>query len=181
MSELITSADDSMTKLSKEFGTVYDPSEPLVEEVKKELVEIEDRKNQLVKHDPNLALQDKEFLQQDIKSLILCTRSVLDKLNGELKVGARQGMFEAFAKLTEAATKQYTELRELNQAVVELQLKSSQSLDAINNMGTSKISMTPDQVLDLIDNARANSSINAIEAEFEVADDRDNRKSRHEG
>ena len=72
--------------------------------------------------------------------------------------------------MIQALTGAIKELRELNTTIVELKMKDNR-LD--NNIANKKISLTANQLLDMIDKAKKSSQINAIEVDFTVDEKED--------
>lgn len=138
-----------------------------VQEVGKNLEIIENKKNEIqTKVNAPLLFQDQEFIRTDLRTLIMSARTVMHKVEQDIKIGTDNRKIEVYAKLLEAIGKQYTSLIELNKSIFDAQVQTG-SVD-ITNIGNNKISLSSEQLLDMINKASQNSSINAIEAKFEI-------------
>jgi len=139
-------------------------------EVKKDMELIEAKKNSLVKKvESKSVFQDQDFIQSELRSLIMSARTVMYKVEQDIKIGVDSRKIEVYAKLVEAIGKQYQSLIELNKSIFEAKVQTGQ-VD-ITNIGNNKISLTSEQIVDMIDDARKNSQMNAIETEFEIDDE----------
>ncbi|MFA5150861.1 MAG: hypothetical protein WC433_08220 [Candidatus Omnitrophota bacterium] len=132
----------------------------IIEAKKQDLV------NRVAVHQVPIMFQDQSYLQEELKSLILQTRTTLNKVEQDIKIGAEPRKIEVYAKLVESIGKQYTSLIELNKAIFEAQVATNQ-VD-INNIGNNKIALTSDQLLDMINKASSNSQMKDIDAHFEI-------------
>jgi hypothetical protein len=141
-----------------------------VENVEKDIQQIEEKKNEIaqVVHSPAI-IQDQNFIQDELKALIMSANVVKAKVEKDIKIGAKDRTIEVYAKLVESIGKQITSLAELNKDVFKLALESGQA--DITNIGNNKISMTSDQLLDMIEAAKDRSEMNKIDAEFEIKDE----------
>lgn len=160
--------------LSSAFNVENIASADTVEELQNQIQLIENKKNLLVQQKNNNAIifQDQKFIQTEVRSLIAATRAVMVKLEQNLKIGSPAREFEVYAKLVDSVGNQYKSLLDLNKAVFDAQVETNQ-ID-INNVGNKKISLTSDQLLDLVDKARDESQMNAIEADFTIDDANEN-------
>ena len=161
--------DDMIDKLNDKFDADFDPDEDTKElmKVRDEVQIIEQKKNVLeVKARAGL-LEDKEFIREDLKTLITQARMVMTKLEGELKFGCTGKMYEAYAKLVDSIGNQYKQLTELNTKVAELELEYGK-WDIGGMKSGDKISLNPSQLLDIIETAKNNSQLKEIDTDFEV-------------
>ena len=141
-----------------------------VEEVKKDITTIEQKKSIIeAKAKSPAVFEDQEFIQTELRSLIMSARTVMYKVEQDIKIGADNRKIEVYAKLLESIGKQYTSLLELNKHIFDAQVTMGQ-VD-IENIGDNKISLSPEHLLDMINKAKENSQMNAIEADFEVDDE----------
>ena len=145
-------------------------------QIENKINEIEERKNELVnkKNIPLKLLQDQSFLQEELRSLILNARTVMHKLENDIKVGTPARMYEVYAKLLDAIGNQYRVLLDLNKAIFEA--KKDDNKININNIGSNKISLTSEQLLDMVDKAKERSEMNKIEVDFKIESEKDERK-----
>jgi len=141
-----------------------------VEEVQQDMEMIEAKKNEIAqKINFPVMFEDQGFIQRELKSLIMSARTVMTKVEQDIKIGCPPRQVEVYAKLVESIGKQYTSLLDLNKTVFEAAVEAKQ-VD-INNIGNNKISLTSEQLLDMINGAKENSQMNAIDADFEVEDE----------
>jgi len=141
-----------------------------VEEVSKDIKVIDSQKKVLETKANNIELfEDKNFIQTELKSLIMSARTVMYKVEQDIKIGCSDRRVEVYAKLVETIGKQYQSLMELNKNIFEAGLQVGEM--GIGDIGNNKISLTSDQLLDMINKASANSQMNEIEATFEVHDE----------
>jgi hypothetical protein len=106
----------------------------------KEAEEFKEKKNELVKRSEKVTLEDKEFLQDEIKQLIYQGKCVLDKINKDLKLGSQPRMFEVYGSVFNSVMTGIKELRELNKNVADIEIKHNPSggLSSVNLKLTAK-------------------------------------------
>lgn len=140
-----------------------------VEEVQEEMNLIETKKKEIETKVKNpLVFQDQEFIRNDLRSLIMSARTIMYKVEQDIKIGADARKVEVYAKLVESIGKQYQALLELNKSIFDAEVQSGR-ID-IENIGDNKISLSSEQLLNMINKASAGSQMNAIEADFEIND-----------
>jgi hypothetical protein len=145
------------------------------EEFKKiiqEVDSIENKKNAIIAQTSTIPIlfQDQDFIRTELRSLIMSARTVMYKVEQDIKIGADNRKIEVYAKLLESIGKQYTSLIELNKNIFDAQFQTG-SVD-LKNIGTNKISLSSDQLLDMINKAGEGSQMHAIEAKFSIEDER---------
>lgn len=69
-----------------------------------------------------VTLEDKEYMELEIKTLIQSAKFVMDKLEEDVKIGAKPRVYEVYATLTKAVLDSIKELRELNLSIENLKL-----------------------------------------------------------
>jgi hypothetical protein len=111
-------------------------------------------------------IEDKEYLQEEIKLLIEQGKRVLDKIDKDLKLGSQPRMFEVYGSVFNSVMTGIKELRELNKNVADIELKSN----PVPTQG--KIELTASEFSKLIkmqtkEIANNNMKDNAIEAKVE--------------
>lgn len=170
MSELSAAFDG----LNTAFNTSYDHDDVDAEDVKavqvieNEIADIEKRKNDV--KTGLIEMQDSDFLTKEIKSLVLSSRGVLQRLDDEIKIGSNGRMWEVYAAMMNAISNQYKELRMLNESIVKFSME--QKHKNINDIqGNDKIALTADQLLDMVKAASDKSEMNNVKAEFTIEDD----------
>jgi hypothetical protein len=158
--------DSPLNKMSEVFDTTF--SGDNIEEIKHEIEVIDEKKNAIANKDiKSITLEDQAFLQDELKTLIMISRTILSRLESDIKIGTPIRNYEVCAILLNAVTNQYKELRELNKAIADIQINQGRLNNNNSNTGN-KISLTADQLLNMVDKARARSDINKIEAVFKV-------------
>jgi len=148
-----------------------------ISEFKDEISVIEIKKTDIVNRvNSQLVFQDQEFIQTELRSLIMSARTIMYKVEQDIKIGADSRKIEVYAKLVEAIGKQYTSLMELNKQIFDAQFQKGE-VD-INNIGDNKISLSSEQLLDMIKSASKNSQMNEIDAKFEIKDEHINKSKK---
>lgn len=138
-----------------------------VELVKNDIQTIENRKEIVKAQAKNPAVfQDEDFIRSELRTLIMSTRTVQYKVEQDIKIGCDNRKIEVYSKLIESIGKLYNSLLELNKSIFEARVKTGQ-VD-IEDIGNNKISLSSEQLLDMINKASERSEMNAIEADFEV-------------
>jgi hypothetical protein len=135
--------------------------------VEKDIKLIEVKKEDIINQSkvPTL-FKNQEFIQTELRSLIMSARTIMYKVEQDIKIGTDSRKIEVYAKLVEAIGKQYVSLIELDKHIFEAQVLTN-TVD-IGNIGSNKISLSSDQLLDMIIKAGEGSQMNAIEAKFEI-------------
>ncbi len=138
-----------------------------LEEIQNDVSLIETKKNEIEQKAKNqIVFQDQEFIRKDLRSLIMSARAIIYKVEQDIKIGTATSKIEAYSKLLESIGKQYQALLELNKSIFDAQVQTGQ-ID-IENIGDNKISLSPEQLLDMVIKANESSQMNAIEADFKV-------------
>ncbi len=168
------SDNEAMDLMAESLDTEFESDEE-VKELKNQIQVIEDKKNELAKAVNTMpSLKDQGYMNDQIKTLILGSRTVLTKLEQDIKVGSQARMYEVYAKLLESVLKQFTELRILNETIHKIEVDYKKDKVDITNIGDQPIPLTADQLLAIVDNARESSQMGAIDAEFTI--DENDRK-----
>ncbi len=151
--------NETFDKLDNEFNT------PATEPVK-EIQAFEQQKNELIEKTTQIkTLEDKQYLQTEVKSLIENSKRVLDTIQKDIKIGAPPRMVEVYAKLLSSTLEGIKELRELNQTIANMQMfkdPEEQPKASIN------VKMTAKELIQMMKEARESSQIKAVEANFSV-------------
>ena len=167
MSELSAAFDG----LNTAFDTSYeDDAEEVkaVQVIENEIADIEKRKNDV--KSGLIQMDDADFLTKEIKSLVLSSRDVLQRLDDEIKIGSNGRMWEVYAGMMNAISNQYKELRQLNESVVKFNIEQKHK-NIGDVQGGDKIALTADQLLDMVRAASEKSEINKVEANFTIEDE----------
>ncbi len=159
-------------KLNMSFNSEDDEDKELKDDNKETSREIEvlkDLKKDLQEAVSGMVLGDQEYMRKEIKLVITSAKTVMKKLETDIKVGSHPRSHEVYAKMVQSVTDALRELRELNKTILDVKKEGNE-----NSGGNGKkIALTGSQLLDLIDNARKNSQMNAIEADFTIDESED--------
>jgi hypothetical protein len=148
-----------------------------VKEAESLITKIEDNKKAVEASTDETTIDDKEYLEFELKTLIQSTRRVLDVLEQDVKIGSQPRVFEVFGTLTKTVIDGIKELREMNLSIAQLKLQK-EKLD-VRKAESKNIPQLPNQVnislsgrelFNMVSNATKNSQLNEIDAEFEVVD-----------
>lgn len=157
--------------LTSAFNINDEEFKKIIKDVDRDMSLIESKKNKIQsKIKSPLLLQDEDFIRTEIRSLIMSARTVMYKVEQDIKIGTDNRKIEVYAKLIEAIGKQYTSLIELNKNIFDAQVQVG-AVDIKNIGANNKISLSSEQLLDMINKANENSQMNAIEAKFEIEDE----------
>lgn len=96
----------------------YDPNK-IVEKAEKDIVSLAKSSSKI---GDATTLEDKEYMELEIKTLISSAKFVMDKLEEDVKIGAKPRVYEVYATLTKAVLDSIKELRELNLSIENLKL-----------------------------------------------------------
>ena len=157
--------------LTSAFNINDDDLKKMIKDVDRDMSIIETKKTAIetISKLPTALFQDQEFIRTELRSLIMSARTVMYKVEQDIKIGTDNRKIEVYATLIEAIGKQYNSLLELNKTIFEAQVKTG-TVD-IKNIGDNKISLSSEQLLDMINKANEGSQMNAIEAKFEIEDE----------
>ena len=145
-------------------------AENVIESIQQEIESIDTKKDDIVKMVDDGVLRDASFLQTEIKSLLLSSKRVLETLENDIKVGAAPRMYEVYAKLLDAITSQFKELRNLNESVAKLIIENKKyELEEVKEEHKMLLSST--DALELYNRAKENSQMDTIDVEFDVLDE----------
>lgn len=124
---------------------------------------------------PQITIQDREYLQSRTKNLIDRCQDILDKLDSKIDeedvpVTRFLLICDTYSRIVNAASTHIRELRELNKMIMGIEAINAEQFikQAEEQKSGQTIKMSSSDLLKLIDNARCNSTMNAINAEFKV-------------
>lgn len=155
-----------------------------IDSTKKEVVELQTKKNEVKLSMTELSLldiEDREYIRNNIKMLITSTEMVLERLNEGVRIGATGAMIEGIAQVINAVAGLYKELREINTSFVKLnieaaKLKLKEPKDNAGGFSAdgNKITMTTKQLFQLVKDsqkdAKENSCLKSIDGKFDSKD-----------
>jgi hypothetical protein len=123
----------------------------------------------------NTELEDKEYLEFELKTLIANNRRVLDILEQDIKIGTKPRYHEVYATLTKSVLDGIRELRELNKTIADikfqkekLEVRKMQNSLPSTQMAHVNFQLTGKDLFDMINIAKRSSQLNAVDAVFEV-------------
>lgn len=170
------SDNGSLDKLSDRFDAEFEAeTSAAIAEIKGEIAEIEEKKNALVEQSKNLVMLDQDFIRDELKTLIIGARTVLTKLESDIKIGTAPRVYEVYARLIDSVTLQYRELRELNRDVANISIEQGKFNIGGMNKGET-IALKPEQLIDIIEAAKEKSQMGDIEVDFKVEDDKSRKE-----
>ncbi len=125
-----------------------------------------------------VTLEDKEYMEMEIKMLINSAKFVMDKLEEDVKIGAKPRVYEVYATLTKAVLDSIKELRELNLSIENLKL-SKEKLKLKKEIGsapsgTVNLQLSGKDMFKMIASAQAQAEQSRSEvpdAEYNVLDE----------
>lgn len=176
-----------MDQISKAFDMSFEPE---VQEASKEIEKINSvidtiQKSKLKTN--SLSLEDKDYLEFELKSLIASNQNIKARLEDELmKQGTKASMFEVYTLVCSTIQNALRELRQLNRdqidvviaerrmAVREKEVGVKNSINGPVTVNNSFI-MNSNDIDNMIRDAKLNSQLNDITIDF--AKDNDNVKS----
>ncbi len=158
---------NAFDKISESLGTSFSAA-PDFQHVQTELDSFEQKTNELktfLKEKDELTLEDEKYLSLETKLLIQGGKTVLDKLQEEIKQGSSPRIFEVYSQLLGSVLGGLRELRELNKMVLDIK-----KINMITSDPTPKtqvnVFMDSKSMSELIKKAKEDSSMNAIDGSF---------------
>lgn len=166
------SVDELNKQISDEFSDILGSKETnaLVKSISGELTTLSEKTEQISNALTTARIQDSEFLEREIKSVMLSSKRVLETVEKNIKIGASPRDVEVYATLLNAITGQFKELRNLNESMAKLVIENKkQNLEQVKE--DHKMMLSSTDALDMLMKARNNSKTNAINADFDIIDD----------
>lgn len=157
-----------------------------IEKINKEISALEKTKEKVKKK--AFSLEDKEYLEFELKSLIASNQNIKARLEDELmKQGTKASMFEVYTLVCNTIQNALRELRQLNRDIVDVAIAERRMTVRETEVGVTKnqisgpVTVNNSFIMDsntidkMIRDAQQNSQLNAIEVNFE--EDRENVKN----
>jgi len=145
-------------------------SNNLMESVQQEVAAINTKKEEIENALTSARIKDSNFLEKEIKGLILSSKRVLETLEKDIKIGASPRMYEVYAVMLNAITGQYKELRSLNESIAKFVLENKkQNLEEVKE--DHKMVMNSNDALSLYMKAKEESTMGEIDTDFQILDD----------
>jgi len=174
---------DDFENLNKKFDV--DSFESEVKNVNNQIEKVAERKNEIVESIKNnqvgFSKEDQTFLVDEIKSLMKSTTSVLEKLERDIRIGTPVRSHEVYAILANSKVNQLRELRDLYRTIMEMALFDPNSEQNNRKSEEAEVKMTFNDLMTIVQKAKEQNSLNAINADFKVVEDEqeaDNSPSR---
>ncbi len=159
-------------KLSQKFNTSFSEelsgSANTVEKIENEISIFKSKKNELVKEGSEVkTLEDKTWLQNQIKIVIEHGQLALDSVKKDIKIGTTPRTIEVYAKLMQSTLEGLKELATLNRTIADMEFYRNPETEPSTKIN---IQMDGKELFDYMDKVRKESQLNAIDAEFDVED-----------
>lgn len=160
-------------KLSDAFNTEFDNPE-----LNKEMKQLEVQKNKIDKifNSDEWTLEDKQYLQNEIKNTIDSIQSVMDILKNDIKLSTPPRAHEVYATLAKTKLEAIKELRELNKNITDLQITKNKiegKKESTNNIQVNNYNLNSTDMLKLAKEAIKNSQVKKIKPEFHFDESKD--------
>jgi len=177
-----------MDLISEALNTSFKPeeSELNIPNINNEIQALEKTKEKAKKK--AFSLEDKEYLEFELKSLIASNQNIKTRLEDELmKQGTKASMFEVYTLVCNTIQNALRELRQLNRDIVDISIAERRMTVRETETGVTKNQITgpvtvnnsyilnSNDIDKMIREAQQNSQLNAIEVNFDQ--DTDNVKN----
>jgi hypothetical protein len=159
-------------QISEEFSSIIGDKETtaLINSISGEVRDLSVKTEQISNALTTARIQDAEFLEREMKSVMLSSRRVLETVEKNIKIGASPRDVEVYSGLITAITGQFKELRNLNESMAKFVLENKkQNLEEVKE--DHKMMLSSNDALDMYMNARTNSQMSSIDADFDIVDD----------
>jgi hypothetical protein len=162
-------------KLNEKFNTESFDLE--ISNVSDKLKEVQEKKNELYqefndKKEVGFTREDQCYLIDKNKMLLDMNEEVLIKLKNDIKIGTPPKYHEVFSFLINSQVNVLKELRELYRTIRDVNIIDGVEPNNNNNKKDENVEMTATDFLKLIKEAQKTSSLNSVDASFEVIDDK---------
>lgn len=159
--------DSSLDKMSAAFDTTFSAAN-----VESDVALIESKKNELldkIKSKSTDLLKDQDYLDFEMKSLISDSKSVLMKLESDIRIGANARQFEVYAKLTDSIMNSINSLVNMNKMLWDMDRAENKP----NKPQEASFVFDSNQLLSFVHNIQKNNSLNEVDANFKILPDKD--------
>lgn len=165
------SMEELNKQISEEFSDVLgdEGTNALMKSIGSELTSMSEKTNQISNALGVARIQDADFLDREMKSVMLSSRRVLEIVEKNIKIGSSPRDVEVYSSLISSITGQFKELRNLNESMAKFVLENKkQNLDEVKE--DHKMMLSSNDALNMLMQARTNSKTNAIDADFDILD-----------
>lgn len=125
-------------------------------------------------------IDDKEYLELELKMLIQSTRNIMTVLEQDIKVGSKPRYHEVYATLTKTLIDGIKELRELNQSKInnkinrkKLEIKEKSIKNNLPQQ-TLNLQLSGSDLFKMLETAKSASTLNTVNADFEIVNEMEN-------
>lgn len=167
--------EDSMEKISKVLNTTFEED---VASIEKQRKLIEHKKQLVAKKEAEglVVLDDQEEIKNGLRATINNLEIVMEKLQGDIRIGSKAFSHEVYSKLASTLVESYKELAAINKTIFDcrfklqqlLQKNTGKSSNTDQDKGDDSIVMTSSQLLAMVDEARKNSTMHSVDAQFKI-------------
>jgi succinate dehydrogenase/fumarate reductase-like Fe-S protein len=142
------------------------------EEILNKANEIQVRKNNIVDtlNKDEWTLDDKIYMEAEIKETICGVDDVMDMLKKDIKIGTQPRTHEVYATLAKIKIDALKELRELSRSVIDMKLVKAKATGSgsASNVQVNNYNMSSTDLLQMVKKAKNNNALNDVEAKFEI-------------
>ena len=159
-------------QIAEEFSSIIGETETtaLMNSISNEVRDISVKTEQISNALAVARIKDAEFLEREMKSVMLSSRRVLETVEKNIKIGSSPRDIEVYSGLINSITGQFKELRNLNESMAKFVLENKkQNLEEVKE--DHKMMMSSNDALELYMKAKTNSSMETINADFDILDD----------
>jgi hypothetical protein len=166
-----TESNESFDKMSESLGSSFvgeEIEQDVSTEMNTSLTSINNLKKDIVSADlDTYTLEDAEYMEQQIKKSLDGLESVANRLEQEIKVGSKAGMYEVYATLSNSRMSAIKELREMRNIILNIKMKLREQ-QAPKNVTVNQTFMSSKDVDNLIKNAVRDNNMKKIKADFRI-------------
>ena len=116
------------------------------------------------------SLEDKEYIQFELKSLIQGGLNILDKLEQDISVGTKVRSHEVYFTGMNSIMNALKELRELNKVEIDISMAKDKSEGEKVGGVTVNQFYDSSSLLNMLKDAQQSNSLNEVTAEFQIED-----------
>jgi len=174
-------SDGISDALDTKFESEISNSNSEIDKINKELLSLEKQRDKL--KSKAFSLEDKDYLEFELKSLISSNQNIKARLEDELmKQGTKASMFEVYTLVCNTIQNALRELRQLNRDIVDVAIAERRMTVRETEVGVTKSQIGPitvnnsyimnsNDIDKMIREAQQNSQLNSIEVDFAVDSD----------
>ena len=161
-------SDETFNNLSDALNTDFVQDEDISNEAK--IKKYEDVKNKAIDifQAEETNLEDKAYLRAELKMLIHNGLVILDKLEQDISIGTHVRSHEVYFGGMHSIMGALKELRDLNKTEVELGVAKTKAVSGGAKNITNNNIFTGKDLLQMINSAQADNSLNTVKAEFDI-------------